>query len=40
MANFFTDEPDLLFHFKNNRIDEVHEILTGGSVHKTRHAEI
>jgi len=27
MTNFFTDEPDLLFHFENNRIDEIADAL-------------
>lgn len=30
MANFFTDEPDLLFHFENNGIDEITDAIENG----------
>jgi len=38
MANFFTDEPDLLFHFENNRIDEVADALEGDYADAEVHA--
>ncbi len=30
MANFFTDEPDLLFHFEHDRLDEIADTLENG----------